>query len=124
MKYPQLSHAFCSRLCLGPMAEIERMFPNQGDYRCHCPSITLRCKFDPDPLVATWYVLANGVQENCDGYNNHDVDATKLKNGILDLHINNSEGLDDFVYSCIAVRKDGSTQESTTRKVPSLEGQL
>lgn len=109
--------------CTGKVAEIQRMYPDTEDYRCHCPSVILKCIFPRDALVAGWYVSANGIQRNCDGYDNHMVDSTNFSSGVLFLQMNNTE-LQNNTYSCAAVYSDSSTAESRTVTLPRFEGQL
>lgn len=104
----------------GKVATIQHVYPETEDYRCHCPSIRLNCTFPEGALVASWYVFANGTQENCNGYPQHEVETSS---GGLLLVVNNTRQLDQEsnIYSCTAVYSDGSTAESNTMVLPPYE---
>ena len=102
----------------GKVARIQRVFPGTEKYRCHCPAVMLNCTFPEGALVATWFVFANGILENCDGYFQHQVEN---RDGGLLLVVNNTEQLESNIYSCTAVYSDGSTAESNTMVLPPYE---
>ena len=114
----------CSCVCTGMVAEIQRTFPNTQDYRCHCPSIILKCTFPRNPVAAAWYVSINGSLENCDGYFSHSVNNASMQSGSLELLINNTGVSQGNIYSCTAVYANGSTAESEAIILPTFEGQL
>ena len=122
---PNLSHTFYSH-CTGKVAVIHQVYPETEEYRCHYPAATLTCTFPGGPFVAGWYVFIDGIQQNCDGYSNHLVDATNMTSGVLVLQMNNTrqQGLENNIYSCTAVYSDGSSADSGTVTLPPFEGQL
>lgn len=122
--YNLLYHTFCCSLCAGKVANITQVFPETNQYRCHCPSTILKCTFPESSITAAWYVLVNGVLQNCNGYPNHSVDSTDVEMGTLVLSVNDTSLSQINIYSCAAVYGDGSSAQSMPFMLPRYGGQL
>ena len=113
-------------ICTGKVAKIQTIFPDGTDqYRCHCPSIILRCNFPTAPRIvaANWFVKVNRFPENCADVDGHMVNAANLQRGMLILSICDTGQLPGSIYNCIAVYSDSSTAERVFT-IPQSEGQL
>lgn len=103
----------------GKVPEIYPMYPETNEYYCHCPNTKLMCNFTEDAITAGFYVLVNGIQQNCDGYPDHEVD---LVNNALILTVNATDlSVDGNNYICTAVNADWSTATSEIWTLPKSE---
>ena len=96
------------------------MYPETEDYYCHCPNTKLNCTYPENTIVAGFYVLVNGIQQNCNGYPNHEVNSV---NNALVLTVNGTApSVNGNNYTCTAVYEDGSTATSKSWTLAEYEG--
>lgn len=111
---------FNSNICTGKLAVIHRMYPETEEYHCHCPNTMLQCIYPGNAIIAGFYVVVNGVQQNCDGYPGHEVN---LDNNALFLTVNATvSSVNGNNYICTAVYADRSTATSEIWTLPGREG--
>lgn len=111
---------FNSNTCTGKVAVIEQMYPETKEYHCHCPNTMLKCTFPENATIAGFYVLVNGIQLNCVGYPNHEVQSS---NGVLVLTVNATDSsVSGNSYICTAVYADRSNARSGIWTLPEYEG--
>ena len=96
------------------------MYPETEEYHCHCPNTVLKCTYPGNAFIAGFYVLINGIQQNCDGYPNHDV---KLFNNALVLTVNATDSsVSGNRYICTTVYANRSIATSETWTLAESEG--
>ena len=111
---------FNSNICTGKVAVIRLMYPGTNKYHCHCPNTKLNCAYPGNAISAAFYVLVNGIQQNCDGYPDHEV---ILSNDVLVLTVNaTASSVNGNNYICTAVYADRSTATSESWTLAKYEG--
>ena len=90
-------------------------------YCCHCPSLGLKCSFQPDAVFVWWSIPTENITNiQGRGVEGHMIDNSSVTSGCSTMMVSNASFLRKD-YICIPIYANGSKVKSTPQPVPPVE---
>ena len=85
-------------------------FPKNDTYCCHCPSLSMECKFPPGVRFVLWSIPDKGITNIPATQPDHMIDNSRMSEGLSQLTVTNVSSL-EARYDCIVFFPNGSSIE-------------
>ena len=100
---------------------IRQSFPKNDTYCCHCPSLSMECKFPPGVSIVWWSIPDKRITNIPVMQLDHMIDNSKISEGVSKLTVADVSSL-EARYGCIVFFPNGSSIEYDDKSHPPQRG--